>query len=68
MYTSPNYKTKKDLKEALDAGIEISIFSPGLFPVPKDGITSVEGPHYPKPHTWYARVEVKDGLVTKILS
>ena len=28
---------------------------------------SVEGPHYPKPHKWYARVEAVDGIITKVI-
>ena len=28
---------------------------------PQNGEFSVEGPHYPEPHRWYARVVAKDG-------
>lgn len=35
---------------------------------PTDGIAFLEGPHYPRPHTWYAKVQVKDGVVVKVLS
>ena len=68
MYVRPNFKYKKELKEAVKAGQLISVFSPGPFPAPTNGTCSVEGPHYPKPHTWYARVEVVEGYVTKVLS
>jgi len=68
MYVDPNFKFKKQLKEAVDAGQEVYVFSPGPFPAPTDGETSVEGPHYPKPHTWYARVRIADGKVTEVLS
>ena len=68
MYVDPNYKSKKALKEALKSGESIAVFSPGPFPCPQDGVVAVEGPHYPKPHRWYASVEVKQGLVVKVLS
>jgi len=68
MYVSPNFKTKKALRKAVADGAEVTTFQPGPFGgrEPKDGWLSVEGPHYPKPHTWYARVEVKDGKVVKV--
>lgn len=68
MYVSPNFPTKKALKIAVSSGQSVSVFSPGPFPAPTNGETSVEGPHYPKPHTWYARVKVENGYVTKVLS
>lgn len=30
------------------------------------GTVYLEGPHYPKPHTWYAQAEMKDGVVVKV--
>ena len=33
---------------------------------PRDGEFSVEGPHYPEPHRWYARVVAKDGVIVKV--
>ena len=68
MYVSPNYKTKKALKEAVAKGAKISVFSPGPFPAPTDGRTTVEGPHYPEPHRWYASVLIEDGFVKKVIS
>lgn len=68
MYVSPNYRTKKALKEAVASGEVVQVFSPGPFPAKQDGRESVEGPHYPEPHRWYAQVEVKDGLVVKVVS
>ena len=68
MYVRPNFKHKRELKEAVKAGRLVSVFSPGPFPAPTNGRCAVEGPHYPKPHTWYASVEVKDGYVTKVIS
>lgn len=68
MYVDPNFKTKKDLKAAVAAGKKVFIFSPGPFPAPQNGEASVEGPHFPKPHSWYARVKVENGEVVKVLS
>ena len=67
MYVSPNFKTKKALKEAVANGNSVEVFSPGPFPCPQQGRVAVEGPHYPQPHRWYASVEVKDGLVIRII-
>lgn len=67
MYTSIDFKTKKELKEAIKQGRIIYIFAPGLGKVIQNGVGFVEGPHYPKPHTWYAQVKVKDGIIIKII-
>jgi hypothetical protein len=67
MYTDINFKTKKALKEAVAAGKQVTIYNPGPFGQPgSEGVYSVEGPHSPKPHTWYARVTLKDGVVVKV--
>ena len=67
-YVHPNYKTKKALKEAVKEGKEVDVYSPGPYPTKENGEETIEGPHYPKPHTWYARVMVKDGCVVKVIS
>ncbi len=68
MYVLPNFKTKRELKEAVASGKEVTIFQPGPFGgnEPRDGHSAVEGPHYPKPHTWYASVTLTDGKITKV--
>jgi hypothetical protein len=68
MYVDPNLKSKKALKAAVKAGQRVRVFSPGPFPANADGEETVEGPHYPQPHRWYARVKVSGGLVVKVLS
>lgn len=68
MYVDPNFRTKKELRAAVAAGREVFVFSPGPFPAPQNGTTSVEGPHYPEPHRWYARVQIVGGKVVKVLS
>lgn len=68
MYVSPNFKTKKALKEAVARGDEVTVFSPGPFPAPENGNAAIEGPHYPEPHRWYANVTVENGRVVKVKS
>ena len=68
MYVSPNYRSKKALKDALANGETVTVFSPGPFPAKRDGRETVEGPHYPEPHKWYAVVEVEAGRVVKVAS
>jgi len=69
MYTSRNFLTKKALKEAVARGETVTLWQPGPFDTgrpPASGTYSVEGPHYPQPHTWYARVTVQDSRVVKV--
>ena len=35
-------------------------------PTIENGVQTVEGPHFPKPHTWYARCTIVDGEVVKV--
>jgi hypothetical protein len=63
MYVTPNFKTKKALKEAVARGDEVNVFAPGLGTPNQNGTETISGPHFPKPHTWYAKVTVKDGKV-----
>ena len=69
MYTLINFKTKKSFKEAVAAGKRVSIYNPGPTFVSLEGrvVECVEGPHYPKPHTWYAEVEAVNGIVVRII-
>ena len=68
MYVNPNFPTKKAFKEAVARGDRVTIFQPGPFGgnEPSNGTTCVEGPHYPKPHTWYAQVTLDNGRVVKV--
>lgn len=66
MYCSPNFKTKKALKEAIAKGQKVTVFSPGPFPCPSNGTISLEGPHYPEPHKWYATAVVENGIIVKV--
>ncbi len=69
-YTEQNFPTKKALKEAVAAGTEVFVFQPNNM-FGKDystftGEVSLEGPHYPKPHSWYATATMVNGIVTKV--
>jgi hypothetical protein len=69
MYARGNPKTKKELKKRIADGGEVGAFQPGgIFPAQRDGEAVIEGPHYPKPHRWYARVMLQDGIIVKVLS
>lgn len=65
-YISPNLKTKKAVKEALAAGKKIVVFNPGLGGPIVDGSVTLEGPHYPEPHRWYAQGVVENGFLKSI--
>ena len=78
-YTVINFKTKKALKEAVKAYIDnpdgkawskvgVRCYNPGLGPDLSNytGKVSLEGPHYPKPHTWYAQGEMVNGILVKV--
>ena len=81
MYVNPNFKTKKELKLAVTRldhggcpgschscamGEFIDVFQPGLGMVPRDGRVSLEGPHYPAAHTWYAEGTMKNGVLIAV--
>ena len=72
MYTIKNFKTKKALKEAVAAGEEVRVYQPndmfGVTDYVSHGTHQVtlEGPHFPEPHRWYAQATVVDGRVTAV--
>ena len=68
MYTYTNYRTKKELKEAVASGKKVRYYQPGPFGgnEPMNGIICVEGPHYPEPHRWYAECKVQDGVIVSV--
>ncbi|HEY9658329.1 MAG TPA: hypothetical protein V6C65_07750 [Allocoleopsis sp.] len=68
MYASQNFKTKKQLKDAIAAGRKVTVWQPGPFGgnVPENGTVCLEGPHYPEPHKWYARATLESGYIVKV--
>ncbi len=66
-YVDPDFKSKKELIEAVKAGRHFEPYNPsGFFPVPQNGRVTIEGPHFPKPHRWYAEADVVDGVIVKV--
>ena len=67
MYADGNPKTKKLLKEWIASGREVTAFQPGgIFPSQTDGWCTLEGPHYPQPHRWYARARLESGVIKEL--
>ena len=66
MYVSHNPKSKAQLRRDLKAGMEVTVFPNGLGTVPHNGTVSLEGPHFPKAHSWYGTGTMKDGLLVKV--
>lgn len=65
-YVSPNFKTKKALKEAIASGKSVLVYQPGLGSVPTSGTVYLEGPHYPEPHKWYAEGKIENGRLINV--
>lgn len=67
MYTDRNYRTKKQLIEDVKHGQQVTVYQPGgIFPSQTDGRITIEGPHYPEPHRWYANATIKDGIIVTV--
>lgn len=72
MYTTTNFKTKKALKEAVASGTKVTVFQPngdlfGITSYKSSGNVTLEGPHYPEPHRWYAVATLERGVVVKVI-
>jgi hypothetical protein len=67
-YTHYDYQSKKALRDAIKLGVRVTCYQPGPFAstLPKDGKVYLEGPHYPKPHKWYAEGILRDGILISI--
>lgn len=62
-YTVRNFRSKKELREALGRGDRVVVYNPGLGGLVRDGACFLEGPHYPESHRWAAEVQVRDGAI-----
>jgi hypothetical protein len=63
VHIHPDFKTKKAFKEAVANGVKVEVFNT-MFPLAPSGRACVEAPaNY---HRWYAEVEYKDYIVTKV--
>ena len=73
-YADKDFLTKKALKQSVTSDRPPRIlFGVSVVPDPVEapdytGVAFLEGPWYPKPHTWYAKVQVTNGIITKVLS
>lgn len=67
-YTNTDFKTKKELKEAVASGKKIGCYQPGPFGgnEVQNGQIAVNGPHDPEAHRWYAKCDVKNGYIVKV--
>ena len=68
MYTTINFKSKKDLKTAVAEGKKITVFQPNdMFGAnTQNGHITLEGPHYPQPHKWYAQAVLENGYIISV--
>ena len=78
MYTEINFKSKKALKEHVAKRIAsdgktgvvpraVRVYNPIPFgDPPQNGKVTLEGPHYPEPHRWYAEAWLESGEVVKV--
>ena len=71
MYTDINFKSKKELRDALAAGRDIFVHQPGGIWGAQEshvetGKVYLEGPHYPQPHKWYAKADVVNLKIVKL--
>ena len=75
-YADINFKSKKDLKEAVarwaaGQGPPVTAHQPGgQFPLRLGAGIAIEGPHYPQPHKWYASATIElingENVITKV--
>lgn len=63
----PDFKFKKEFKQAIKDGKRVEVFGVGPFDQGSiNGRTVVEAPaDY---HRWYAQVDAKDGVVVKVIN
>jgi hypothetical protein len=72
MYTTKNFKTKAELKRALANNESIGVYQPNDMFGAGDRVqvgehnVTLEGPHYPAAHKWYASARVKDGKIISV--
>jgi hypothetical protein len=65
MYTVIDFPTKKALREAIASRAvpSVNTYQPGPFKATENGRVTLEGPHYPKAHTWYASAVIQNGRI-----
>jgi hypothetical protein len=72
MYAEIDFETKKQLKDAVKQGRRVGVYQPNDMFGSGDKVqvgthrVTLEGPHYPRPHRWYATATVTDGVIVKV--
>lgn len=68
VYLFPELPSKKAYKEAIKRGETITALELSLFGWKwlKTGDVVFSGPHYPKPHRYYGKATLKDGVVISV--
>ena len=72
MYSTINFKTKKVLTEAVKSGQTVGVFQYNDMFGKTEAVqtgehrVTLEGPHYPESHRWYAQAVVRDGQIVSI--
>jgi hypothetical protein len=65
LYTTTQYESVDDLRDAVERGERISVQPIDDNPV--NGIVSIEGPPYPARPTWWAEVVVDNNRIVKVM-
>jgi hypothetical protein len=66
-YATTDFKTKVELKTALEDGKQIGVFAYGNSEVPLNGTIPIAGPHSPTAKKkWYAQAIIKAGIIVDI--
>lgn len=70
MYATKNYPTKKAFKADVADGNVVTFYQPndmvGIDTASMTGRVFIEGPHYPKAHSWYADCDAINGRIVKV--
>ena len=72
VYAATNFRTKKALREAIERGERIGLKPTNRYEAAeasKIGAyeTHIEGPWFPEPHRWYAKVAIENGAIVRVV-
>jgi hypothetical protein len=65
-YISSNPATKKALKALVGQKVSAYTLTPFGTEYHHTGRYTISGPHYPKPHRWYAQITLEDGILRSV--
>jgi hypothetical protein len=63
-YTTTNFRTKRELREAVESGKRVTIRAEFVGPTPTEGRVFIEGPH--GVHNWYAECTMQNGSIVHV--